>query len=114
MIPRVLEAGVSGPYSLRSTFNAQSSKTVNVLPLLDGPIFEPLRDPAYFATVVLDPTCGAVVWPNGADFAPEALHDLKAEREKEIERAVRARATTPSTIPPGQASCRAKRRGVGY
>ena len=38
-----------------------------------------LRDPAYFASVTLDPICGTVVWPNGADFAPEALHDLEAE-----------------------------------
>ena len=41
-------------------------------PLLDGAVFEPLRDPAYFASVKLDSFCGTVVWPNGADFAPEA------------------------------------------
>jgi hypothetical protein len=35
-----------------------------------------LLDPEYFARVVLDTECGTVVWPNGADFAPEALHDL--------------------------------------
>ncbi len=88
MILRILEASVRGPYLLRLTFNDQSSKTVNVLPLLEGPIFEPLRDPAYFATVVLDPTCGTVVWPNGADVAPEALHALEAERAFELEPAV--------------------------
>lgn len=70
MIPRILEAGLNGPDSFRLTFNDQRSKTANVLPLLDGPILEPLRDPAHFATVVLDPTCGTVVWPKGRTSLP--------------------------------------------
>ena len=81
MILRVLEATICGPYSLRLAFNNGTCKRVNLLPLLDGPIFEPLRDPAYFARVVLDPVAGTVVWPNEADFAPEALYELEAEEE---------------------------------
>jgi hypothetical protein len=80
MILRICEAQVCGPHSLRLTFSDGSAKQVDVSPLLDGPIFEPLRDPAYFSRATLDPICGAVVWPNGADFAPEALHELAAER----------------------------------
>jgi hypothetical protein len=64
---------------LRLTFDDGFTKQVNVLPLLDEPIFEPLRDPTYFARMTLDAICGTVVWPNGADFAPEALHDLEDE-----------------------------------
>ena len=52
-------------------------------PLLDGPVFEPLRAPAYFASVTLDSICGTVVWPNGADFAPEALYEFDAETSSE-------------------------------
>lgn len=37
-------------------------------------VFEPLRDPGYFGRVRVDPDMGTVVWPNGADFAPETLH----------------------------------------
>ena len=37
-------------------------------------VFEPLRDPAYFATVKLDAEARRVVWPNGADLAPERLY----------------------------------------
>jgi hypothetical protein len=83
MILRIREARVSGPHSLRLTFNDGTTKQVNVNPLLDGPIFEPLRDPAYFARVTLDSICGTVVWPNGADFAPEALQELDAETMSE-------------------------------
>jgi hypothetical protein len=79
MILRICEARVCGPHSLRLTFNDGTTKQVNVHPLLDGPIFEPLRDHAYFATITVDPICGTVVWPNGADFAPEALYELEAQ-----------------------------------
>ena len=56
-------------------------KVVDVQPLLDGPVFEPLKDPKYFAQGVLDPICGTVLWPNGADFAPEAFHELAPHEE---------------------------------
>ena len=38
-----------------------------------GPVFEPLRDVAYFRRVQLHPELRTLVWPNGADFAPEFL-----------------------------------------
>jgi hypothetical protein len=79
MILRIHEAQVCGPHSLRLTFSDGTTKRVDVRPLLDGPIFAPLQDPAYFASVSLDPICGTVVWPNGADFAPEALFELEDE-----------------------------------
>jgi hypothetical protein len=68
---------------LRLTFTDGTTKQVNVRPLLDGPIFEPLQDAAYFASASLDSICGTVVWPNGADFAPEALHELEDETMSE-------------------------------
>jgi hypothetical protein len=83
MILRIREARVSGPHSLRLTFNDGTTKQVNVRPLLDGVIFDPLRDPAYFARMTLNSICGTAVWPNGAEFAPEALHVLEAETMSE-------------------------------
>jgi len=39
-----------------------------------GPVFQPLQDVAYFAQVSVDSELGTVVWPNGADLAPDVLH----------------------------------------
>jgi len=81
MVLHIVEATVCGPHSLELTFDDGTYKRVNVLPLLDGPIFEPLHEPSYFARMVLDPVAGTVVWPNEADFAPEALYELEPEEE---------------------------------
>jgi len=67
LILRISEAEVCGPHSLRLTFSDGTRKRVNLLPLLEGPIFDPFVDPAYFARVVVDPVAGTVVWPNEAD-----------------------------------------------
>jgi hypothetical protein len=40
---------------------------------LFGPVFEPLRDPREFARVQLG--ADTIEWPNGADWAPESLHE---------------------------------------
>lgn len=78
-ILHILGAEVVGDHLLRLEFDDHASKTVNCRPLLFGPVFEPLRDPKFFARVVVDPIAGTVVWPNGADFAPEALYELPNE-----------------------------------
>jgi len=75
---RVVKAKVSGPHLLDLTFKDGTRKQVDLLPLLEGPVFQPLQDPAFFARAVLDPVAGTVMWPNGADIAPETLHRLPA------------------------------------
>lgn len=82
-ILHIVSAEVAGDHHLYLEFDDHTRKTVDLGPLLEGLVFEPLRDPEYFARVVVDPVCGTVVWPNGADFAPEALYELPNE---EVER----------------------------
>ena len=79
MILHIVRVETAGQQRLKIRFDDGVEKTVDLSPLLDGPIFVPLRDPAYFARVSIDPVAGSAVWPNGADFAPEALHELPAE-----------------------------------
>ena len=37
-------------------------------------VFAPLKDPAYFSQVRVDPELGTVSWPNGADLDPDVLY----------------------------------------
>ncbi len=41
---------------------------------LVGPVFELLHDPSEFARFSVHPEFHTLVWPNGADIAPELLH----------------------------------------
>jgi hypothetical protein len=81
MILRITQAEVCGDFLLRVVFNNNTMKVVDVRSMLDGPVFEPLHDREFFSRMELDPVCGTVVWPNGADFAPEAIYSLSAEEK---------------------------------
>jgi hypothetical protein len=48
---------------------------VDVLDRMRGPVFERARTPEGFATVCLDTESGTVVWPGGADLAPDVLYE---------------------------------------
>jgi hypothetical protein len=43
-------------------------------------MFEPLRDVAVFRSFHLDLELQTVVWPNGADLAPEFLYERVSHR----------------------------------
>ena len=66
-------------FRLRLAFEDGTVGEVDLAGELWGPVFEPLRDRAFFARVSVDQECGTIVWPNGADFAPEWLYDVKAQ-----------------------------------
>ena len=89
MILHVTKARLVRPFSLDLWFNDGTSKRVDLRRRLRGEVFRPLRDPAWFARVRLDRIGGTVVWPNGADFAPEYLHGLPDVRRGGARRAAR-------------------------
>ncbi len=62
------------PYILDVTFADGVRRQVDVEPVLNKPVFAPLRNPRLFAEAAVDPVLGTVVWPNGADLAPEFLY----------------------------------------
>lgn len=72
-LPAVIHAEYQQGFNIRLRFNDGVERTIDFSRWLDGPIFEPLRDRAYFARFFLDG--GTVAWPNGADIAPETLYE---------------------------------------
>ena len=71
---RVTSVEVVGDFSLRLGFSDGSTREVDLEDRLRGPVFEPLKDPTYFARVGIDEELGTIVWPNGADMDPVVLH----------------------------------------
>lgn len=63
-----------GGYKVWLKFSDGAEGEVDLSKELQGPIFEPLRDPEYFKGFSLEGH--TLTWPNGADFAPEFLRSL--------------------------------------
>ena len=87
-IYRVSAFEITAPYSLLVRFDDATEQVIDFEPMLAGKLFGPLRDPAIFKLVRIDPEAHTLVWPNGADFDSATLHDwpLYAEAMKELAR----------------------------
>jgi hypothetical protein len=70
---RVTGAQPVGGYRLRLLFSDGAVGDVDLAEYLRGPVFEDLRDPSAFERVRVDRRRGTIVWPNGADLAPDML-----------------------------------------
>jgi hypothetical protein len=73
MLPRVIDARFVGERIIWLRFNDGAEGEVDLSSELHGEIFEPLQTDEYFRNFKLDPDLRTLVWPNGADFAPEFL-----------------------------------------
>jgi hypothetical protein len=78
-LPSVVRAEYRGGYIIHLTFNDGLARAVDFTRWIKGPVFEPLRDPAYFQRFFVDG--GTVTWPNGADVAPETLYEQAKSSE---------------------------------
>lgn len=94
-LPSVVRAEYRGEFRIHLVFSDSSEATLDFRRWLDGPVFEPLKDPNYFRRFFIDG--GTVVWPNGADIAPETLYDV-------------VRATADPSLQPA-APAKVRRRG---
>jgi len=74
-LPAVVGVAVIGKYGLRLLFDDGTVGDVDFSAKEWIGVFEPLRDPSYFAQVRVDPEAGTIVWPNGLDMAPEPLYE---------------------------------------
>jgi hypothetical protein len=75
MIPRVIDARHAGGYRVWLRFADGVTGEIDLQGELWGEVFEPLKDVAEFAKLRADPELDTLVWPNGADLAPEYLYE---------------------------------------
>jgi hypothetical protein len=77
-LPSVIRAEYRDDFRIHVALQDGVEATIDFAPWLEGLVFEPLKQPAYFQRFFIDG--GTVAWPNGAGIAPETLY----ERAKSI------------------------------
>jgi hypothetical protein len=70
----VLEARYVAGHTIWLRFRDGTTGEVDLVTALQGPVFAPLRELAYFRQFTIHPEFHTLVWPNGADMAPEYLY----------------------------------------
>jgi len=75
MIPKVIKAKYVQVFVIHIQFSDGVEGDLDLREELHGEIFEPLNDPHYFQQFSIHPELHTVIWPNGADFAPEFLYE---------------------------------------
>ena len=70
----VVEAKYVAGYTLWLRFRDGTYGEVDLGSELVGPVFEPLKSVEGFKRFQIHPEFHTLVWPNGADFAPEFLY----------------------------------------
>jgi len=71
----VVEARYVTGHIMWLRFRDGTEGEIDLEPHLWGEVFAPLRDREYFRLFTVHPELDTLAWPNGADFAPEFLHD---------------------------------------
>ena len=54
--------------------------------VLIGPVFNPLKNKKLFAQLCVDEELATIVWPNGADLAPESVYFRVLKNVPELQR----------------------------
>jgi len=73
--PDITEAGAVRHGTLHLTFADGTVGEVDVLERMRGPVFDQARTAEGFAQVAVDVETGTVIWPGGADLAPDTLYE---------------------------------------
>lgn len=74
MILHVTKANYLEDYRIEVAFNNGKIGIVDLSQCLTGLIFAALKDLKMFSQLKLDTELNTIVWPNGADLAPEYLY----------------------------------------
>ena len=74
MFLHITDAKYAGDYKVEVSFNDGRKGIADLSDSLNGPMFEPLRNKSKFAVLKVDHELDTIVWPNGADLAPEYVY----------------------------------------
>jgi hypothetical protein len=75
MLRDVVSVQPLSEYRLSVTFDDGAQGVVNVREMVQFTgVFQPLRDPGFFAQVKVNPELGTVYWPNDADMDSDVLY----------------------------------------
>ncbi len=75
LTPEIIAVAVVNHGTLNLTFADGLNGEVDVLDRMRGPTFEDARTQEGFARAAVDRETGTVVWPGGADLAPDTLYE---------------------------------------
>jgi hypothetical protein len=76
VILHIKEAKYLEDYKIEVLFNDDRKGIADLSAALKGTVFQPLKNISEFATFRVDPELDTIVWPNGADLAPEYVYFL--------------------------------------
>ncbi|MBT8420010.1 MAG: DUF2442 domain-containing protein [Gammaproteobacteria bacterium] len=74
MFLHVTQATHLEDYKIAVSFNDGKKGIADLSDVLKGPVFESLKDVSEFSRFRVDEELETVVWPNGADLAPESIY----------------------------------------
>lgn len=78
MTPRLAGATYLRDYKIHVTFDDGREGVIDLEDELWGEVFEPLKDTDVFRCFRVDTELDTIVWPTGADLAPEFLYERAA------------------------------------
>jgi hypothetical protein len=96
-IYRIVDFEIVGSYTVRVKFDDETEQIIDFRPVLEGVLYGPLQDEHVFNQVEIDPEVHTLMWPNGADFDPETLHDWPKYAE-EMKRMAKGWAKVKSSV----------------
>lgn len=78
MTPKLKSAKYLNEYKISVSFEDGTAGVIDLENELWGEVFEPLKDLSVFQDFRVDSELQTIVWPTGADLAPEFLYQRAA------------------------------------
>ncbi len=85
MFLHVTNAKYIEDYKVEVSFNNGRKGVADLIGALKGSMFESLKNKSVFSSFTVDEELETIVWPNGADLAPEYIYFQAFKNEPELQ-----------------------------